>query len=164
MLEYAAKDTSGPIAIRYPRGAIPAGEKPSPAFQPGKAQLIESEGKIALVSCGDTLPLVRAVHAALKEEGIPARLIDLRSVKPLDEDLLRTTAKHCSHIFTFENNVLTGGIGSAITQLLCGTRCKVVNFGYPDSFVPHGSTSELLASIGFTAPDLLQTIQNHIKR
>jgi len=164
MLAFAASYTEGPVAIRYPRGAIPTSDMPIQPFVPGKARLLDPDGDIALIACGDTLSMVSRIHLDLKEEGIPARLIDLRSIKPLDEDLLLATGRKCRWVFTFESNVVTGGVGSRITQLLCPTRAKVVNFGYPDSFVPHGSTAELNESIGFTAPALLAEILSHLKR
>lgn len=123
-------------------------------FKPGKANLLVSTGDIALISVGDTLGMVQEVHANLAEQGVKAKLVDLQSIKPLDVELLAFLVKECSHIFTFESNVITGGVGSAIAQTLATTQCRVINFGYPDSFVPHGKTSDLNASIGFTSGEL----------
>lgn len=158
MLEYAAGCTDGPVCIRYPRGTALCSAREVAAFQPGKSVLLESEGDITLISVGDTLGMVRDIHANLSAKGVKAKLVDLKSIKPLDAELLNKLADECSHIFTFESNVITGGVGSAIGQLLAVKQCRVINFGYPDAFVPHGKTSDLTASIGFCAADLSERI------
>lgn len=158
MLKWAAGYQDGPVAIRYPRGTAFCQGTRVAKFTPGQAKLVHQAGKIALIGIGDAFLLASKVHVLLAEKGIKSSLVDLRSVKPMDEVLLNSLAKDSEFIFTFETNSIIGGAGSRITQFLCDSSCRVVNFGYPDSFVPHGKTDALNERIGFTPDALLQRV------
>ena len=159
MLRYAAGYQDGPIAIRYPRGIAVCSGKPLKEFSPGKAKTIHKGKKIALLAAGDTLGLASEIWQKLKDKGHQPWLVNLISLKPLDEELLLEVGGGCQHVFTFESNSVIGGIGSRIAQILAEQACKVVNFGYPDHFVTHGKISELHDLIGFTADKLLADIE-----
>jgi len=159
MLRYAADYQDGPIAIRYPRGIAVCSGKPLKEFSLGKAKTIHKGKKIALLAAGDTLGLASEVWQKLKDKGHQPWLVNLISLKPLDEELLLEVGSSCQHVFTFESNSVIGGIGSRIAQILAEQACKVVNFGYPDHFVTHGKISELHDLIGFTADKLLADIE-----
>lgn len=159
MLRYAAGYQDGPIAIRYPRGIAVCSGKHLKEFSPGKAKTIHKGKKIALLAAGDTLGLASEVWQKLKDKGHQPWLVNLLSLKPLDEELLLEVGGGCQHVFTFESNSVIGGIGSRIAQILAEQACKVLNFGYPDHFVTHGKISELHDLIGFTADKLLADIE-----
>jgi len=125
---------------------------------PGMARLVDDNGQIALVGVGDAFHLAADVHKLLLEAGSQARLVDLRSVKPMDEILLRRLGDECSYVFSFETGSIIGGAGARIAQLLWDKTSKVINFGYPDSFVPHGKTELLKQRIGFTPEALAERI------
>ena len=163
MLAWAAQYMDGPVAIRYPRGTATCQGEEVTDFQPGIAKLISKEGKLGLIGVGDAFHIAQKVADLLTEKGYPCRLIDLRSVKPLDTKLLSETADECSHIFTFETNSIIGGAGTSIVQLLCDKPCRIVNFGYPDSFVPHGKIELLNERLGFTPAALTQKILDLIE-
>ena len=158
MMNWAAKYRQGPVSIRYPRGMVHCTNEAMTPFKAGKANVLESEGDIALICVGDTLSMVKQIHQKLLENKLQARIIDLRSIKPMDEELLQSLADECRQIFTFETGAVIGGAGSKITQLLCNKACKVINFGYPDHFIPHGKIEQLNQEIGFTAEALSQRI------
>lgn len=158
ILAWAASYLEGPVAIRYPRGAADCTEMDGYSFSPGKAVLMAEGEGLALVSTGDTLPMVKEIHKSLSEKGYQASLVDLLSIKPLDEALIRQLASTHRYIFSFESNVCRGGIGAYIAQILADTPCRTACFGYPDSFVPHGATDLLNQQIGFTAPQLSEQI------
>ena len=109
------------------------------------------------------MSIASEVHSILAANEIEAWLVDLRSVKPLDKITLHKLGKSCSHIFTLESNSRLGGVGASIAQELSTAKAKIINFGYPDQFVPHGKINELLDRIGFTAEtistDILQRFQ-----
>jgi len=151
------------VSIRYPRGMVHCDHEAITPYKPGKAHVLESEGDIALISVGDTLTMVWQIHETLAENKVKARIIDLRSIKPMDEELLYTLADECTHLFTFETGAVIGGAGSRITQLLSDKACKVINFGYPDRFIPHGKVELLNQEIGFTAEALSKRILDTIK-
>ncbi|HPH70991.1 MAG TPA: 1-deoxy-D-xylulose-5-phosphate synthase [Candidatus Cloacimonas sp.] len=160
MLSWAADYQEGPVAIRYPRGAaIHSLEHQEPVqFDPFSVKIHSHEGKIALVACGDAIFIAEEVHKLLEKNNIQSKLVQLLSVKPLNEKALSDLASTCNYIFTFESNAVIGGMGARITQLLSTYPVKVINFGYPDSFIPHGKISELLDEIGFTPAKLYNKI------
>jgi 1-deoxy-D-xylulose-5-phosphate synthase len=162
MLNFASTYTKGPIAIRYPRGTAFLGEDTIPEFIPGKAQIVKQGENIALLSEGGAWKIALETWNLLNNEGLNPWLINLRSLKPLDEELLKKLGKTCSFIFTFETNMITGGVGSRIGQLLEEEPCKVINFGYPDFFVPQGKIEQLNELIGFTPAHLSQEIKRHL--
>jgi 1-deoxy-D-xylulose-5-phosphate synthase len=163
MLTFAAHHQDGPIAIRYPRGTAPCGETPLTEFAPGRAEVLHSGKKIALITDGGARTVAEKTRGLLLEAGLDPWLINLRSLKPLDEDLLLELAGSCSWLFTFETNAVIGGTGARIAQLLAAQPCQVANFGYPDSFVTHGKTEQLNELIGFTPKQLAEQILNHLK-
>ncbi len=163
MLRFASTFTGGPIAIRYPRGKAICSGKSQPEFVPGKAKTVHKGESFALIGVGDALQVAEQTWQLLARDGFKPWLINLRSIKPLDESLLKRLSKSCSQIFTFESNAVIGGVGSHIAQLLMDTGCKVYNFGYPDSFVTHGSTDKLNDLIGFTPDKLSKQILSKLK-
>ncbi|MBW6513128.1 MAG: 1-deoxy-D-xylulose-5-phosphate synthase [Candidatus Syntrophosphaera sp.] len=162
MLRFASTYKDGPVAIRYPRGAAPCGGKELGKFTLGKAQTVHKGAEIALLADGGALPVASQTWELLTREGRKPWLVNLRSLKPLDEPLLRKLGESCTHVFTFETNAIIGGTGSRVAQLLAEYPCRVINFGYPDSFIAHGKISELNARIGFTPDKLLAEIKKHL--
>ncbi|MFA6973778.1 MAG: 1-deoxy-D-xylulose-5-phosphate synthase [Parcubacteria group bacterium] len=146
MLEAGYK-YSGPAAVRYPRGGG-AGE-----YDPGKRETIEigkakvvREGKdVAILSFGALLAECRKAA-----EKINATLVDMRFVKPLDVELLKKLAQSHKYFVTVEDNVIAGGAGSAVNELVAsaGLKVAVKNLGLPDKFLEHGTREEILAEAG----------------
>lgn len=158
MLRFASAWTQGPVAIRYPRGTAVCGGKEPKDFSPGKAHVVHKGERIALIAEGAAFPIASATWKLLSDKGHKPWLVNLMSLKPLDESLLQKLGKSCEHIFTFEANAIIGGVGSRISQLLSEQPSRVTNFGYPDNFVPHGKISELNDLIGFTPEKLAEKI------
>jgi 1-deoxy-D-xylulose-5-phosphate synthase len=94
----------------------------------------------------------------LRAKELTPWLINIRSVKPLDTELLDKLGKSCKRIFTIEPNALLGGFGSAVRDYLSESKAKVTSFGYPDTFVPHGSINQLNELIGFTSECIFKRI------
>ncbi len=155
MIRTAVEYDMGPIAFRYPRDKVPFEPDYSREPQPvpiGKAEIMKEDGDILLVAIGSmVLPSLDAANA-LAERGINIKVVDARFVKPLDEELLLDLAADAKAIVTVEENVLAGGFGSAILELLSsrGIRKPVLNIGLPDRFIEHGPRSKLLEVVGLT--------------
>jgi len=164
MLTWASQCQGNPVVIRYPRGTAFCEGKTAQEFKPGTSRILHKGKEIALVSCGDTLGLVQNLYSMLTEAGLDPWLVDLRSIKPLDEKTLTRIAKITTNIFTIETNVLRGGIGSSIRDLLNPYPVKVWSFGYPDRFIPHGSIADLNRAIGFTADQIYPQILGLLKK
>ena len=156
MIRTAVEYDMGPIAFRYPRDKVPFEPDYSREPQPvpiGKAEIMKEDGDILLVAIGSmVLPSLNAANA-LAERGINIKVVDARFVKPLDEELLLDLAADAKAIVTVEENVLAGGFGSAILELLSsrGIRKPVLNIGLPDRFIEHGPRSKLLEVVGLTS-------------
>lgn len=146
----AALAHSGPVAIRYPRGKTPAMDLPATAVTMGKCEIIRDGSDIALVAFGNTvIPAVRAADR-LKAEGIHALVMNARFARPLDRDALFAVAGRMQRILTIEENVLSGGFGSAVMELLNDAefRTKVKRLGMPDRFIEQGSPDSLRKKYG----------------
>ncbi|MEA2117896.1 1-deoxy-D-xylulose-5-phosphate synthase [Halovibrio sp. HP20-50] len=144
----AAYHHPGPAAVRYPRGTGPGVEIPA-HLEPlaiGKADVrrhAANDGvRIALLAFG-------SLNSAAAEvaERLNATHINMRSIKPLDRDALLHAADEHELLVTLEENVVAGGAGSAVNELLNaeGVQVEVLNLGLPDAFVEHGTPAELLA-------------------
>lgn len=148
MLFTATSHEHGPIAIRYPRGngvGIPlkAGFERVPI---GKAETLRRGRDIAILSVGSMVPNAMKAAELLEPEGISCEVVNMRFVKPIDHDLLDQIADRFTHIVSVEDNVTTGGMGSAIAEYLAskhGISARLKLHGLPDRFVDHGTPAEL---------------------
>jgi 1-deoxy-D-xylulose-5-phosphate synthase len=145
---FTAVQSGQPAAVRYPRGQGPgtAVESAMHALPIGKAQ-VRREGRsgLAIIAVGAMVPFCERIA-----EKLDATLVNLRFVKPLDEELLlRIAATHRS-IVTVEENVVAGGAGSAVAECLNahGHALPLLQLGIPDRFVEHGSREDCLAAAG----------------
>jgi 1-deoxy-D-xylulose-5-phosphate synthase len=150
-----AVECGGPVSIRYPRGrgiGVPIDDIPvSLAVGRGEIVYDAENANLAIMAIGSTVYPAIAAAAKLKAEGINARVINARFIKPLDEGLLCDTAKSIKRIITVEENVLMGGFGSAVLELFeeKGIHAVIVKrLGIKDKFVEHASQKELRRMYG----------------
>ena len=149
---------NGPSAVRYPRGVGPGVplETEDQVYDLGKAE-IKREGKdIALLAFGS--PTQNALEVA---EQLDATVVDMRFVKPIDKNLIVTISQNHQLIVTLEDNVVMGGAGSAVNEVLaeCGSQVRVLNLGLPDRHQEHGSREELLEDAGLDNESILTKIK-----
>ncbi|MDR3710704.1 MAG: 1-deoxy-D-xylulose-5-phosphate synthase [Capsulimonadaceae bacterium] len=157
MTRFALSYQAGPIAIRYPRGG---GAILSDDIQPieiGHAEVLNEEGQdVALIGIGDGVAL--AVNAAklLAERGIASTVVNARFCKPLDAQTIGRLARGCKAVATIEDNVIDGGFGSAVAELLedQDIQTPLVRFGLPDRFVEHGTVPVLRDQVGLSAQNI----------
>ncbi|MEA3442689.1 MAG: 1-deoxy-D-xylulose-5-phosphate synthase [Chloroflexota bacterium] len=142
-LLYTALEAGHPMAIRYPRGcgtAIPL-KKEFHSIPVGKGELIKEGRDIAIIAIGSTvMPSLEAAEY-LTACGIDALVVNARFVRPLDEELILEAASYAGKIVTVEDNVLKGGFGASVLELLEKAKIsdiKVKRLGIPDEFVTHG--------------------------
>ncbi len=153
----------GPAAVRYPRGSGP-GAKVQQALVPlplGKGEIRRKGRAIAILAFGG--PLAAALAAG---EALNATVANMRFVKPLDEALVAELARTHQLLVTVEENVISGGAGSAVNEFLAaaGLVPSVLNLGLPDRFVEHGDPKELLAECGLDAEGIRRSILQHRPR
>ena len=154
---------AGVVAIRYPRGSatgIPL-VKDGGIISRAKARVLRESGKgftrPALLSFGS--PTAAAKEIA---EAGDLTLVDMRFVKPLDEDLILSYAKSYKRLVTIEDNVVAGGAGGAVLELLArqGVEAEVLCIGIADEFITHGTQAELRKLVGLDASAIRQKIQH----
>jgi 1-deoxy-D-xylulose-5-phosphate synthase len=145
-----------PVAIRYPRGAaagvaIPADPEPVPW---GKAELLADGKEILLLAIGSTVETSLSAAGELRKRGISAAVVDACFVKPMDADLIVPLAQRIGRVLTVEENMLGGGFGSAVLEMLEEHDVHLPGFrriGVRDTFVEHGSQAELREACGLSA-------------
>ena len=149
---------AGPAAVRYPRGKGPgvAVQKTLDALPLGKAEIRQPGSRIAILAWGS---MVTPALAAGKQ--LNATVVNMRFIKPIDEQLLRELAHSHDLLVTVEENVIAGGAGSAVNNFLQAQRLlkPVLNIGLPDSFVEQGGREELLALCGLDAPGIIARVE-----
>ncbi|MBI5397579.1 MAG: 1-deoxy-D-xylulose-5-phosphate synthase [Verrucomicrobia bacterium] len=140
---------NAPVFIRYPRGAamgVPM--KDHPQILPlGKAEVLQHGHDVAIFSYGTMLPMAQNAAKLLAEQhGLSVALINARFAKPLDVECVERYARQCKALLSFEDHVLTGGIGDAIIGHLADARIHtpVARVAWPDKFIEWASTNDLL--------------------
>ena len=157
-----ALSLEGPVALRYPRGEGlgAALEEPFNPLESLAAEVLEEEGEIALLAVGSMVDAAQKTAKLLKEEGLSAAVVNMRTVKPLDEELLHRMAHEKKMLVTMEENALAGGFGSAVLEALAdaGLLVPVVRFGIGDAFIEQGKPQELLEMAGLLPEQMARNI------
>jgi len=148
----------GPASVRYPRGKGPgvAVDKTLTGLEIGKAEIRHKGERMAILAWGSVV--TPALEAGKQ---LNATVVNMRFVKPLDENLILEIAKTYDVLVTVEENVIAGGAGSAVNEFLQAQSIlmPVLNIGLPDRFVEQGSREELLALCGLDTKGILAKIQ-----
>ena len=153
---------NGPAVVRYPRGEADGILQQSMQIIPiGKSQLICHGNTIAILNFGCLLSEV--LQSA---EQLNATVIDMRFVKPLDEEAILDIAKTHKTLVTIEENAIQGGAGSAVNEFILTNKlkCDMLNIGLPDVFIQQGNQTEIRDEMGLTADKITRKIKNFIKQ
>jgi 1-deoxy-D-xylulose-5-phosphate synthase len=156
-----AVDHNGPIALRYPRGPVPHfhfDESTGP-IPIGKAEILKSGDDLLILAIGSTVDDALSAHQILSEKDIHATVVNSRFVKPLDTDLVCELAKKIPRIITIEENLLQGGFGSAVLEVLTDkgiNNIKVHRIGVENTFVEHGERNTLRKKYGVDADSIVK--------
>jgi 1-deoxy-D-xylulose-5-phosphate synthase len=157
-LLHTALQQPSPMFIRYPRGAGPGvPPKAQPEVLPvGKAEILRDGADLALWALGPWVQDALALAARLEAElGIKATVVNARWVKPPDRELLLAHARTARLLVTFEDNVAMGGFGSAVLETLsdAGLATPVERIAWPDAFIEHGNSVDVLRAAHGLDPD-----------
>ena len=152
-------DFNGPAAVRYPRGkgiGIPIDKGMRP-LEVGKGLIRRDGNTIAIFAFGS---MVKAALEAAEKLG--ATLVDMRFVKPLDEELISELTANHQLVVTVEESAVMGGAGSAVNEFLAQTSTPIqtLNLGLPDRFLEHGKPFEMLDEINLNCEGIIQAIKN----
>jgi 1-deoxy-D-xylulose-5-phosphate synthase len=151
-----------PCAVRYPRGTGPGITVTTQmsAIEIGKAEIRRRGVRIALLAFGSML-----TPALIAGEELDATVINMRFVKPLDENLIKQLARDHELLVTIEENTIMGGAGSAVSEFLNHEKiiCSILHLGLPDRFLAHGDPKKMLAECGLDAPGIVTSITSQLK-
>jgi 1-deoxy-D-xylulose-5-phosphate synthase len=157
MLRTALVYDDGPIALRYPRGEAEGVEFPRRpmSMEIGTGELLREGERVAFLGYGYGVALALGAADRLSEEhGVEVTVADARFAKPLDGELIAHLAADHELLVTVEENVLSGGFGSAVVEFLADRdlagRARVMRFGLPDRYVTHGKPALLREEVGLT--------------
>ena len=154
---------SGPAAIRYPRGEGPGADviaDSNELIEIGKAKIInENNSDIVVMSFGNMLGLAEEIS-----EELNCSLVDMRFIKPLDEELIENFASKCKHIITIEENTVSGGAGSAVNEFLSTLNAsdKLKIIGVPDEFPIVGDQRDQREAAGLTKETILKKLSTEL--
>ncbi len=152
----------GPCAIRYPRGT--AADLGGPVAEtPGKAVRLKDGTDVDIWAAGTMAGPALEAAAVLEEEGVSAGVVNIASIAPFDEEALKDSTEKVPLIVTVEDGIVTGGIGEHIKALAADGAARVINLGWPDKFIEHGSQDELFRKYGLDKDSIAELIRNKAK-
>ena len=153
----AAYEHVGPVYMRFGRAAVPVVHEEGAPFQIGKGEVLRDGTDVAIIANG--LMVYEALQAAeaLAAEGINAMVINMATIKPLDDELVLEAAKKCGKVITCEEHSVIGGLGEAVASLLAEKQPTLVRrIGVNDEFGHSGPAAALLKQFGLSAENIVK--------
>ena len=161
----AAYEHQGPVYLRFGRLAVPViNDRPDYKFEIGKGVVLREGKDLTIIATG--LPVSNCLEAAekLAADGIDAKVINIHTIKPLDEDLVVAAAKETGKVVTVEEHSVIGGLGSAVCDVLAEKApTKVLKIGINDTFGESGPAVELIKKYGLDTDSIYQKIKEFSK-
>lgn len=159
----AAYEMTGPVYMRFGRAATPVIHSEDYDFQIGKGEVLQDGTDVAIIANGIMVPEAIEAGKVLAEQGISARVINMATIKPLDEELVLKAAKDCGKVITVEEHSIIGGLGEAVCSLLsekCPTPVKRI--GVNDEFGHSGPAGALLKAFGLCADNIVNVAKEFV--
>jgi 1-deoxy-D-xylulose-5-phosphate synthase len=154
-----AFESGAPFMLRYPRGAG-VGVKIDVKLKtlPHKGEWLSKGKDLNILAIGNTVSPALEAAEILKKKGLDAGVANMRFLKPLDTDIIKTALKLSPNAITTEDNVLAGGFGSAVAEYAVDNnlKCNILRLGAPDKFVEHAKQAELYRELGITAQGIAE--------
>jgi transketolase len=161
----AAAVIPGPVYIRFGRENVPVVTDADTPFEFGRGAVHREGGDVTLVACGVMLYESLVAHETLKQEGIEARVINIHTVKPLDEALITRAAEETGALVTAEEHQIHGGLGGAVAEAVARTRPVPIEMvAVNDRFGQSGKPDELMAAFGLKAADIVAAARKVVNR
>lgn len=160
LLRYGIKKHTGPIAIRYPKGKAANQLLQSAEVELGKGICVKAGTDLTIAVTGTMLSIALETREKLLKHDINTEIIYFRFVKPLDKDLLLQSIKKTKKLVTIEDNVLSGGFGSGVLEIVASEQLDITfrAFAFPDLPIEHGSREELFKEYGLDSDSIASTI------
>lgn len=162
---HAAYEMEGPVYIRFGRAATPVYHDEAFTFTVGKGEVLQEGTDVAVIATGILVPEAIEAGIRLAAQGIKARVINMATIKPLDEELVVKAARECAGIITVEEHNIIGGLGEAVCAVVA-EHCPVPvhRIGVNDEFGHSGPAAALLEQFGLTADHIVEQTQTFCKK
>ncbi|MHC4638949.1 MAG: transketolase family protein [Planctomycetota bacterium] len=159
-----AVEHKGPVYLRIGRDPVPQVVPDDYKFQLGKAYTVKDGNDITIIACGAMIEDSLIAARKLEKKGISARLINMSSIKPIDEDAIVKAAQETGRILTVETHNVFGGLGSAVTEVVCDRMpVKVRRMGVQDKFGKSGTNDQMKEKFGLTAAHIEKEVESFLK-
>ncbi|HCC35876.1 MAG TPA: transketolase, partial [Ruminococcaceae bacterium] len=161
---HAAAEIDGPVYLRFGRLAVPILFEGTYKYEIGKGVTIRDGGDVTIVATGLMVAMALQAASALRKDGISARVINIHTIKPLDEAIILKAAKETGAVVTAEEHSVIGGLGGAVCELL-GEKCPVpvLRVGVEDTFGYSGPAIELLKLFGLTVENIVAKAKQAVR-
>jgi transketolase len=157
----AAVQYYGPVYIRLGRAAVPDIHGDNYQFNWGKGEVLREGTDVGIIATGIMVAKALAAAEKLSEQGIEARVVNIHTIKPIDEALLVETAKLTGKVVTAEEHSVIGGLGSAVSEVLSRQQpVKMAMVGVQDTFGCSGSPEDLLTKFHLQAEDIIAAVKS----
>jgi transketolase len=161
----AIADHEGPVYLRFGRPSVPIFVKPDANFQIGKADVIMEGTDVTIIACGHLV--WKSIEAAqeLATKGISAEVINMHTIKPLDEKAVLDSVAKTGCVVTAEEHMIHGGLGDSVAQVLSQNNPSPQEYvGVNDSFGESGKPDELMTKYGIDTPNVVEAALKAIQR
>ncbi|HYY46581.1 MAG TPA: 1-deoxy-D-xylulose-5-phosphate synthase [Candidatus Angelobacter sp.] len=153
------RGSDGPFAIRFPKGAAPEAEaQPAQLLPVGEWEILRQGSAALLLATGKMVSVAMEAATLLDRDALPLTVVNGRYIKPLDSRLTTWARRHPA-VVTLEDNVATGGFGSAVTEVLAPLGIPVTVMAVPDAFIEQGTQVELLKQLGLDGAGVASRIR-----
>ena len=153
----AAYEMEGPVYMRFGRAATPVFHSEDYHFEIGRGEVLQDGTDAAIIATGIMVPEAIEAGRALAAQGVSVRVINMATIKPLDEELVLKAARECGKLVTVEEHSVIGGLGEAVCSLV-SERCPVPvkRIGVNDEFGHSGPAAALLEQFGLCASNIVR--------
>jgi transketolase len=151
--------------MRFSRAPVPVAFGDDYEFKLGKGVAVREGSDVAIIACGQMVALSLDAAEALAKDGIEARVINMASIKPIDEEMIVQAAEECGAVVTAEEASIIGGLGSAVCEVLSEKRpTPVTRVGVRDVFGESGTPDELFDKYGISTPHIVKAAKDAIEK
>ncbi|QEK11457.1 transketolase family protein [Crassaminicella thermophila] len=162
---FAMAEYDGPVYSRFGRAAVPVIYDEDMEFEIGKGIEVKEGKDVTIIATGIMVAEALEARELLLKEGIKARVIDIHTIKPIDEEIIIKAAKETGAIVTAEEHNIIGGLGSAVAEVLTENKpVPMKRIGTKDTFGESGKPNELMEKYGLTAAHIAEAVKEVINK
>ncbi len=164
-LVHRMAEWQGPCYMRTGRPKAPILYTAEEKFEIGKAKQHGDGRDVAIIACGLEVGYALQAQAQLEEQGVAARVLDMHTIKPLDDEAVARAARECGAIVTAEEHLLDGGLGSQVAKSVAASHPVPMEFvGIKNTYAESGTPDQLMEKYGLTAPFIVAAVKRVLAR